>query len=281
MRKILWNENCIVTPNKFVKTVQKLAQIKGQDLFTGYDQNDLPEFLIFVIDCFHNSLAREVNMNIVGTVENDRDKIALLCFERIKQMYVNDYSEIWNMFYGIHVSQLKSIETGDIISLNPEPYFVINLPIPLENKQPTLLDCFDSYVESELLDGDNKILNEKTGQKEAANKNLVFWSFPTVLVIDIKRYNSKNKKQQILIDFPLENLDLTKYVIGYNKESYIYDLYGVCNHSGSVLGGHYTSFVKNANGKWYHFDDTNVTEVTNTQQIISPKAYCFFYRKRV
>ena len=146
MRKILWNENCIVTPNKFVKTVQKLAQIKGQDLFTGYDQNDLPEFLIFVIDCFHNSLAREVNMNIVGTVENDRDKIALLCFERIKQMYANDYSEIWNMFYGIHVSQLKSIETGDIISLNPEPYFVINLPIPLENKQPTLLDCFDSYV---------------------------------------------------------------------------------------------------------------------------------------
>ena len=196
-------------------------------------------------------------------------------------MYANDYSEIWNMFYGIHVSQLKSIETGDIISLNPEPYFVINLPIPLENKQPTLLDCFDSYVESELLDGDNKILNEKTGQKEAANKNLVFWSFPTVLVIDIKRYNSKNKKQQILIDFPLENLDLTKYVIGYNKESYIYDLYGVCNHSGSVLGGHYTSFVKNANGKWYHFDDTNVTEVINTQQIISPKAYCFFYRKRI
>ena len=143
------------------------------------------------------------------------------------------------------------------------------------------MDCFDSYVESELLDGDNKIVNEKTGQKEAANKNLVFWSFPTVLVIDIKRYNSKNKKQQILIDFPLENLDLTKYVIGYNKESYIYDLYGVCNHSGSVLGGHYTSFVKNANGKWYHFDDTNVTEVTNTQQIISPKAYCFFYRKRI
>ena len=109
----------------------------------------------------------------------------------------------------------------------------------------------------------------------------MFWSFPTVLVIDIKRYNSKNKKQQILIDFPLENLDLTKYVIGYNKESYIYDLYGVCNHSGSVLGGHYTSFVKNANGKWYHFDDTIVTEVTNTQQIISPKAYCFFYRKRI
>ena len=136
LRKILWNENCIVTPNKFVKTVQKLAQIKGQDLFTGYDQNDLPEFLIFVIDCFHNSLAREVNMNIVGTVENDRDKIALLCFERIKQMYVNDYSEIWNMFYGIHVSQLKSIETAPTYAKELEDKFSVTaLDIQTANAQ--------------------------------------------------------------------------------------------------------------------------------------------------
>ena len=62
LRKILWSENCIVSPVKFVKTVQKLAQIKGQELFTGYDQNDMTEFLIFVIDCFHESLSREVNM---------------------------------------------------------------------------------------------------------------------------------------------------------------------------------------------------------------------------
>jgi ubiquitin C-terminal hydrolase len=89
-----------------------------------------------------------------------------------------------------------------------------------------------------------------------------------------------NRKNQIMIDFPLDNLNLSKYVIGYNKESYVYDLYGVCNHSGSALGGHYTSFVKNANGKWYHFNDTSVSEVAMTKQIISPKAYCFFYRKR-
>ena len=83
-----------------------------------------------------------------------------------------------------------------------------------------------------------------------------------------------------MVNFPLCGLDLSKYVIGYNKTSYIYDLYGVCNHSGSVDGGHYTAFVKNANGKWYLFNDTSVSEVGNTNNIISPKAYCFFYRKR-
>ena len=281
LRNVLWKENYIVMPTKFVKTVQKLARIKDRDLFTGFDQNDLPEFLIFVIDCFHNSLAREVNMNIQGTPKNDTDKIALLCFEKIKQMYSKDYSEIWNIFYGIHISQLVSIETKNTISMTPEPFFIINLPIPKSNKSPTLLDCFDLYTECETLDGDNCFLNENTGKKEAVNKNLIFWSLPTILVIDIKRFNTSNSKNQILVDFPLENLNLSKYVIGYNKESYVYDLYGVCNHSGSVLGGHYTSFVKNANDKWYHYNDTNVSEVSMEQQIITPKAYCFFYRKRV
>jgi ubiquitin C-terminal hydrolase len=83
-----------------------------------------------------------------------------------------------------------------------------------------------------------------------------------------------------LIDFPLDNLDLSNYVIGYKKNSYIYELYGICNHSGSAFGGHYTCYVKNANGKWYHFNDTNVVEVSLVDAIISAKAYVLFYRKK-
>ena len=60
----------------------------------------------------------------------------------------------------------------------------------------------------------------------------------------------------------------------------MYDLYGVSNHSGGVLGGHYTSYVKNANGIWYHFNDTDVSEVHLTDSIVSTKAYCLFYRKK-
>jgi ubiquitin C-terminal hydrolase len=273
----LWKENCIVSPVKFVSVVQKLAKIKGQELFTGFNQNDLPEFLIFVIDCFHNALSREVNMTIQGDVKDDKDNIAVKCFERIKQMYEKDYSEIWNMFYGIHVSQLENVTTNEVVSITPEPYFIINLPIPENNKEPSLIDCFNLYVEGELLDG---VKSEKTGEPYAAKKKLMFWSFPNILVIDIKRFNSNNRKNQVFVDFPLENLDLSKYVIGYDKNSYVYDLYGVCNHDGSVLGGHYTAFVKNANDKWYHYNDTNVTEVKIEEQIKTPKAYCFFYRKR-
>jgi ubiquitin carboxyl-terminal hydrolase 8 len=281
LRQLLWANNCIIAPNKFLKTIQKVAEIKGRDLFTGYSQNDLPEFLLFIIDCFHESLSREIIMNISGHVENETDEIAVKCFETIKSMYSNDYSEIWNMFYAISVTQIHSLDTNDKLSIKPDPYFMIDLPIPPDNKSPTLIDCLNHYVNGEILSGENAWYNEKTGVKEEVHKRISFWSFPTILVIDFKRFNAKNQKNQILIDFPIDELDLSSYVVGYKKKSYKYELYGVCNHSGGVLGGHYTAYVKNANGKWYHFNDTIVSEVGLVETIISPKAYCLFYRKKM
>jgi ubiquitin carboxyl-terminal hydrolase 8 len=280
LRKLMWSKNCIISPGKFIKTVQKLSELKGIEIFTGYSQNDLPEFLIFIIDCFHSSLSREVNMSISGNVENDTDKMAVKCFEMIKDMYKKDYSEIWNIFYGTHVSQIISIETEEVLSSRPEPYFIINLPIPGDNKSPTLIDCFDLYVTGEILEGENAWFNEDTGKKQDVKKQISYWSFPSVLSIDLKRFNSNNRKNQIQIDFPIEDLDLSKYVIGYKKEQYKYDLYGICNHSGNVNGGHYTAFVKNANGKWYHFNDNVISEIKDLSKMITPKAYCLFYRKK-
>jgi ubiquitin carboxyl-terminal hydrolase 8 len=280
LRKLLWENNCVVAPSKFIKTIQKVAELKDIEIFTGYSQNDVSEFLLFLIDCFHNSLSREIKINISGNSENETDELAIRCFNMVKNMYTKEYSEIWNMFYAIHVSEITIIETGKKINQTPEPYFIVDLPIPENNKSPTLIDCFNLYVDGEELKGDCGWYNEDTKEKIDIKKRILFWSFPTILVIDFKRFNFRNQKNQILISFPLDDLDLSSYVIGYNKKSYIYELYGVCNHSGSVHGGHYTCYVKNANGKWYHFNDTNVSEIKSVESIISPKAYVLFYRKK-
>ena len=90
----------------------------------------------------------------------------------------------------------------------------------------------------------------------------------------------RGKKNKEFVDFPLNNLDLSKYVVGYDKEDYKYDLYGICNHSGVVEGGHYFAYVKNANEKWYNFNDARVEEITDLDKLKSPYAYCLFYRKQ-
>ena len=213
LKNLLWSNNCIISPGKFISTIQKTAEIKKIDIFTGYSQNDLPEFLLFIIDCFHNALSREINMSISGNCENKTDEVAIKCFEMIKNMYSKEYSEIWNMFYAIHVSEIISLENGEILQQTPEPYFMINLPIPQNNKSPTLIDCFNLYIEGEELKNENAWYNENTKKKMDIKKKISFWSFPTILVIDFKRFNSRNQKNQIFIDFPLDNLDLSDFSI--------------------------------------------------------------------
>jgi ubiquitin C-terminal hydrolase len=141
-----------------------------------------------------------------------------------------------------------------------------------------LYDCFDCFTHSELLTGDNAWYNEITRTKESVTKYITFWNFPKVLVITLQRFSADGQdKINDLIDFPLENLDLSKYVSGYNPHQYMYDLYGVCNHIGGVMGGHYTAFVKNSENQWIHYNDTSVSPVS---QIVTPMAYCLFYRKK-
>lgn len=57
----------------------------------------------------------------------------------------------------------------------------------------------------------------------------------------------------------------------------IYDLYAVCNHTGSMNRGHYIAYCRNpADGRWYGFDDVSVQPVTE-EQLITPGAYMLFY----
>lgn len=278
LRKILWNNNCVVSPGKFISTIQKVAKLKNMEIFTGYSQNDVSEFLLFLIDCFHSSISREITITISGNPQSDIDNLAMKCFEMVKNTYSKDYSEIWNLFYAVNVSEITRVDNGKVLSMNPEPFFMVDLPIPPKNKSPSLIDCFNHYVEGEIIQG---YTDEETKEKIDIRKKILFWSFPNVLAIDLKRFNNRFQKNQIYVTFPLDDLDLSDYVIGYKKQNFKYELYGVCNHSGGVMGGHYTSYVKNANEKWYHYNDTSVTEVGINESIVSPKAYVLFYRKKL
>ena len=87
LRQLMWSENCIISPAGWIQAVQKIARLKKRDLFTGFAQNDLPEFLLFIIDSFHSALMREVEMDIKGNVKNGTDKLAKECYKMMKNMY--------------------------------------------------------------------------------------------------------------------------------------------------------------------------------------------------
>jgi len=281
LRKVMWSGNGVVTPNKFVHNVHQIAKIKNKEIFTGWAQNDMPEFLLFMIDCIHNSLSRSITMKISGNTENKVDETAVQCYKMLQNVYSKEYSEIMELFFGIYMTELISKDEKITHVVKPESFFILDLPILDETRMATnLYECFDLFSKTECLEGDNAWFNEKTSKKEDIIKRVSFWNFPKVLVISLKRFSPDGtRKLNNLINFPLENLDLSKYVRGYNASTYKYNLYGICNHMGGVMGGHYTAFVKHAENKWIHFNDTNVEIVTDPNSIVTPLAYCLFYRK--
>jgi ubiquitin C-terminal hydrolase len=288
LRELMWSMNCTVSPNGFVNAIRQIATIKKRDIFSGYNQNDVQEFLLFIIDCFHNALTREVEMQISGVNKNDTDKLAIECFTMMKNSYKNEYSDLLNIFYGIHVYQVLSQDVAanpQLLSAKPEPFSVINLAVPTNIANPSLYDCFDLYCKAEEMNHTlgNAWFNETTNKKENVTRGLIFWSLPDVMILDLKRWAGHNTRHQnklhTTIDIPLINADFSKYVKGYQSASYIYDLYAVGNHSGGAQGGHYTATIKNANGKWYVFDDSAIAEIP-PERVISHHAYCLFYRKK-
>ena len=130
LREIMWSQNGVVAPKRFVHNVQQLAAVKDRDLFTGWAQNDLPEFLLFIVECMHNSISRSVILNIKGKTKNKVDTLAISCYKMLKRIYSTEYSEIMEMFYGIYVSELSSKNNKTIHSLTPESYFILDLEIP-------------------------------------------------------------------------------------------------------------------------------------------------------
>ena len=278
LRRLMWSENCTVAPWGFIKAMKHVAQEKNLDLFTGYAQNDVSEFLLFIIDCLHNGIKREVDMKITGVPMNNLDTMATECYKMMRNMYKKEYSEILNIFYGISVTQIKNYHTNKVLSYRCEPFSILSLSIP-STVSPSIFDCLDLYSEDEEMIGDNAWMNDKTGKKENIKKIIVFWNLPSVLIIDLKRFNNSNRKIQTIVTTPINNVDFTNYVKGYDKDNYIYDLYGTGKHSGNVYGGHYTCNIKNANNKWYSINDTNVKEISENN-IINHHTYCLFYRKK-
>lgn len=283
LRLLMWANNGVISPNKFVHCVKLLAHKKGKDLFTGWLQNDMQEFLMFIMDCIHNALKRKVTMKINGSPENKTDITAIKCYELLQTIYKKEYSEIMQICYGISVTYLTTMDGKKNHSICPEQYFMLNLEVISETGESlsTLQDCFRQFTKDEEMTGENAWFNDKTGAKEDIKKRIRFWNFPQILVITLKRFSVDGKRKiQSLIDFPLVDLDLSEYVVGYHPKSYVYDLFGICNHMGGLMGGHYTSFVKNSENEWLHYNDTSVELMKDMNQIISTSAYCLFYRKK-
>jgi len=256
LKQVLWSKHCVVSPKRFISILHETSQKKNA-MFSDFQQNDASEFLLFIFENMHSCFPKfHTKIDIVES--ND---IHTVCKNHIVSlMNRDDYSKINSIFYGIKTTILT---IGKKQSIIPEIFSILHLPIP-ETKGVTLFNCLELYLNDEILGEDTL-------------KKTLICGFPNILIITFQRFKMTNtlKKNQSMIQYDLF-LDLTNYVL--SRKRHTYELYGVINHFGGIQGGHYTSFIKNANKKWYHYNDTTVKEVS-PKEICSINSYSLFYRR--
>ena len=265
----IWESNCIIKPQSFKDTLSN-----QKHLFMGFRQHDSHEVLIFILDLIHKGICYRPIINIKGEALTDKDKMAVKACEMWKKSHEKEYSFIVELFYGQYHS--RSMCDCGATSDAFEPFCY--LPLPITHRTSNIIHCLNEFTHPETLDDDNKYNCESCREKTNAKRQLVFWKTPDVLVMTLKRFNMMHKVTK-MIDFPLEGLDLSDYVNGYDKHRSVYDLYGVSNHTGGTMGGHYYAYCKMDDGNWYDFNDSTVTPMKSSE-VVTSAAYVLFYRKR-
>ena len=275
----LHEDNLTVSPKSFYFNVIRLSHEMGINFGYG-QQNDVQEFLVFLIDSLHEALCKEVIITINGNIKNEIDKLAFKAMTNWKDYFKNSYSKIIQLFYGQMITSIIVDETIKSQNYSPICFFTLSIPINLQNgNNINIYDCFDEFTNSELLDGDNKWKDED-GSTFIAKKKIDIWEFPEILIVSFNRFTNNGSKLTNSIDFPIENLDLSKYCIGYSRYKSIFNLYGICNHSGNCNSGHYYAYCKHDNDGWYEFNDSSVSKI-DKNNLVTNNAYCLFYKKTI
>ena len=212
--------------------------------------------------------------------KNSIEDLELLFKVIWKPVFASDYKE------GIEPIVIEKSEKLDelIKSKREEEYFEKNNLKKTEKnekekkKQLNLEELLTNFNQIEKLSKSNEWYCPKCKIHQLAYKKMEIYSVSEVVIIHLKRFRN-NRKIESLIDFPLENLDLTKYLPNKN-EKYIYDLFAVANHMGGLHGGHYYAYCKNCkDGEWYEFNDSNVEKI-DKNKIVTENAYVLFYNRK-
>lgn len=273
--KHIWHQNELLKPKSFFEKLSKDYVKK----YAEHRQQDSHEFLMFLLDYLHKGLNYEIDVQIHGEVKDEYDSKMKDSIESWKTFYKRDFSEIVSLFYGMNYTSVEckscKNETGIF-----EPFNCLSLNIINSEETSNLYDSFDNYFSQKENVDDWKC--DKCKKDTSCYKTSELWNIPNYLIIHLKRFDNNGKKNTNFVDFPLEDLDITKYVSQWRKDknNYIYSLYAINYHSGTSKSGHYWSSCKNLDNNWYLFNDGNVSKYNSKKHIITQDAYILFYYRK-
>ncbi|XP_065899695.1 ubiquitin carboxyl-terminal hydrolase 22-like isoform X2 [Dysidea avara] len=234
----------------------------------GYEQQDAHEFFIAVLDVLHRQSGGQT-----PTIANPSK---CECF-------------IDHIFGGKLQSDVTCHSCGNV-STTIDPFRDISLDLAPRGKMgdmkpETLHECLNRFTCVESLGSESKINCDRCHSYQESTKRLTIRKLPIIICFHLKRFEHSHKCKKITkpIKFPME-IDMTPYLANSEKVSSFIDnhylLFAVVNHTGSIIQGHYTCFIRQLEDQWFKCDDAWITKVTR-DKVLNSEGYLLFYHKKI
>ena len=271
VRKLWSSDKGTVSTKEMWEAMIPAAIKSGFEQFRIPMAHDAHEFLVFLLDQFHEALAEKVGMTIRANPSADI-KGAL---EFWKSSFEKTYSPLVELVFGIYRKSVKC-ECGND-SITWESMNMIKASVQKQGSGMNLLDLLSAEGAEDVIDG-----YECDGCKKKTKASVTrsLWRLGNWAIIVLKRNDYNGNRINTLVDIPLStNFSRVFHPSSMEPSSRdSYELFATVNHHGHSRGGHYTAQAKHpVTGGWALYDDESTASINSPE--LGASTYILMYRR--
>lgn len=272
----LWIEQKGVAPHKFAHTLSSTLS----SAMNIKEENDVQEFMSVFLDKLNQCVGIPVPDEIIHKFsECDKRDPKVLFHTNARLAWLKDhklsYSHLIDMFYGQQVNQIQCDACHGIGHVfETFGSVMVSLSQTGSGNEQCLGELIEATLKKEGVDSRECDFCKKRTSGTTVQR---FYRLPTVLMVNIKRFDSNMQKIRAPVTTPT-GLDLSRVCLD-TTQSHSYELASIACHMGGLGSGHYFAVCKHPCGRWLIIDDDVVKAIEGPHDVPSQCFYTVFYVK--
>jgi len=266
--KSLWSASfpSYVRPLGFLYSIQTAVQGTVYQSFGRQEPNDSHEYLIYLLDNFHEALKSGSGPWSSGACG------ATAGWDKFVEV---NKSPVVDLFFGMIRKTIKCAACGTA-TYNWEPFNVFKIPC--------IDGDFASWLSSELataeLEDYDCVACRPTRQKASITNEL--WRLPPSLFVALRRFQFDGRKDMRSCPYNGQKLTFGKLFAAESPDTsreWTYEVRGVVDHHGNHMGGHYTAQFCNPMTKEFWWIDDERAQKMDKGPIFGQATYLLLLQR--
>ena len=265
-----------VRPLGFLNEIRDCVRGSVYENFGRPIQNDSHEYLVYLLDKFHEALNQNAGKPQQPIAIKDSQSMAELAEDGWTQFTSQNKSTIIDNCFGMI---RQSIECQKCLAQSHQWQTFNVFKVPCEGA------TFEEWITNEMKPDelDDYVCLKCAPERQKAKLSRHIWRLPRILFMSIRRFTPDMRKimsPSLYEGGPLSLNDPFAPESTHLSKDWSYELRGVVDHHGSHMGGHYSSqFCHPVSDEWWWIDDESSIKMEKPRLKMSSN-YMYLFRSK-